>query len=116
MNTLSPTQLLVDIGQLVLKDRHSTDWLNLEDISRLCKENEICLNQKPPTPDELESHLRPLFQAHDEIWDSGVNVVGMDRREGWDLVFSLRFYKYNPEHRLGFITTPAEEALAACND
>jgi hypothetical protein len=114
MNTI--TQLLVDIGQVLLKDRQSTDWLDLEEVSRLCKENGIYLDPKPPTPDELEHHLRPLFQAQDEIWESGVNVVGLNRRVGWDLVFSLRFYKYNPAHRLGFIPTPAEEALATCND
>jgi hypothetical protein len=115
MNT-SPTQLLVDIGRVLLKDRHSSDWLNLEAIADICQEHGLAINHHTPSPEELETCLRPLFQAQDEIYEAGVNVVGMDRREGWDLVFSLRFYKYNPEHRLGFIPTPSEEALATCND
>jgi hypothetical protein len=101
-------QLLKEAGLLALKGGHNTDWMSMEDLTKLCKEHDLELQDKCPTPEDLETHLRPLFQTKDEVYHEGVLVVGMDRRVGWDLVFMLRFYRYIP--------MPIEEVLTACND
>lgn len=101
-------QLLKEAGFLAMKGGHNSDWMSMDELAGLCKENGLKLQDKTATPDELETHLRPLFQTKDEIYHEGVLVVGLDRRVGWDLVFMLRFYRYNP--------MPIEEILTACND
>ncbi len=101
-------QLLKEAGFLALKGGRNSDWIGMEELAGLCKQNNLKLQDKPPTPEELEKELRPLFQMKDEVYHEGILVVGMDRRIGWDLLFMLRFYRYNP--------MPAEEVLTACND
>lgn len=105
--TMQALQLLKEAGFLAMKGGHNSDWMNMEELAAICKENGLRLHDNTTTPDDLEKELRPLFQTKDEVYHEGVLVMGMDRRVGWDLVFMLRFYRYNP--------MPVEE-LTACND
>jgi hypothetical protein len=90
--------LLVRLGKVLLKSTHHTDWLDTDSLVEVCKANDLRFNDTQPTHTELESLLKEYFSAVEELYQEGVNVVGFPRRSGWDLVFMVRFDRYNPEH------------------
>ena len=90
---------LVQLGNVLLKEEKQ-EWLDMDKLSELCKAHKIQLNGDYPGSDELESALRKLFGNKDELFAEGVNVVGYDRKIGWEFAFMVRFYKYNPNWKV----------------
>jgi hypothetical protein len=98
-NTVTPTtkassitELLSTLGKLMLKDPKNAEWLDMGQLSHICRERGLTLDGKYPTTDELETALRKLFGDADEFCVDGISVTGYYRRVGWDLVFMVRFY------------------------
>ncbi len=92
------TNLLVQLGKVLLKDNQRREWLDIETLSELCKENHILMDGKIPSSNELEVKVRELLKKSEELYAQGVNVIFADRRVKWDLVLMARFYAYNPAH------------------
>ena len=80
------------LGTILLKDPRNAEWLDVQQICRICRERYLLLNGRVPTPNELEATLRKLFEQSDEVCVNGISVTGYSRRVGWDLIFMLRFY------------------------
>ena len=84
--------LLKDLGKILLKAPRNAEWLDVDQVSRICKDHEIEVDGRLLTTDELETALRRLFETSDELCLEGISVTGYCRRVKWDLVFVLRFY------------------------
>ena len=98
VSAVAAITFLVNVGQAVLKDTHSTDWMLVDEVAAVAKEKGILLDQEVSKPKEIEQQLRPLFAVNDEVFKDGIQVIGMEHRIGWDLMFMLRFYRCNPVH------------------
>ena len=81
-----------------MKDNRQSEWLDMEMLSEFCKDKHILLQGNVPTAQELETELMPFFKQIDELYADGVNVIWNNCRVGWELIFMVRFYRYNPEH------------------
>lgn len=86
------TTLLLNLGKILLKAPRNAEWLDVDQISKICKEHELKVNGQLLTADELEAALKQLFEKSDELCFEGISVTGYCRRVKWDLVFVLRFY------------------------
>ena len=85
-------KLLKDLGTTLLRDSRNAEWLDMDQLSRHCRERGLKLDGKYPTADELETALRKLFGDSDEYCVDGISVTGYFRRVGWDLGFMVRSY------------------------
>ena len=101
---------LVRLGNLVLQT-DKREWMTVEDLYELAGCNNMKIGAADLQCGDLESQLLELFRDREEIYTEGVNVIGCLRREKWDLVFMLRFYRYNPDWRAVNPMTPAESCL-----
>jgi hypothetical protein len=90
----STTLFLVEVGRVVLK-KESQDWMDLDALYEVSKEHGVKMHGNPGR-DALESALRKLFADKEEITSNGVNVVAYERRQKWEMVFMVRFYKCPP--------------------
>lgn len=77
----------------MLADKASTDWLDMDAVEKFCRNHSVRLDGKIPTSTELETSLRQFFKKNDEFIKDGVDVLGYERRIGWDLIFCIRFYR-----------------------
>ncbi len=100
------TKFLVTVGQNALKKYGHSEWMDVEAMVELCEEQQIEFEGHIPTAKELEPALKDFFKGTEELYAEGVNVVSADRRMGWELVFMLRFYPYNPEYRKNRLAEP----------
>lgn len=96
------TQLLIEGGGLLLKNAQQSEWLSVDEFTSLCQEHNI---SPYLTADQCEAELKHLLSGRDEMDVENVNVVAMERRVGWNLVFMLRFYRAHTK----YITSQAPE-------
>lgn len=106
-------ELLVNLGKHLLANTDHTDWLDMDSVLQGCKTHGVTLANCQPTPKELEIKLRCYFSSKEEMYREGINVIWNDWRVGWELVFMVRFYYYDPK-QLGYssahLINAAEEA------
>lgn len=99
------SEFLVQLGQIVLVDKYSTEWFDMEELEKLCRQHSLRLDGKTPNRSDLENELRKFFGTADEFIKDGIDVLGYERRIGWDLCFMMRFYRH--------FTLPAEAVKEA---
>ena len=97
------TSLLVDLGKILSKNPRNVEWLDVEQVSRICKDHELKVDNQLLTTDDLEAALRQLFEKSDELCFEGISVTGYCRRVKWDLVFVLRFYPDPHFQQISFV-------------
>jgi hypothetical protein len=89
-------RLLVALGKVLLKNQPCSDWYGMQELSDLCQDHDLELNDSTPNSKQLEALLRALFEQADELYQDGINVIWNDNQIEWDSVFQIKFYKYDP--------------------
>jgi hypothetical protein len=112
------THFIITLGKQLLQEKVK-DWLDMEAAVKFCKDHAIQLDGNQPGSRELEAALRSFFQSSGEFYTTDVNVDGYERPKGWDRIFMIRAYPYNPRQHSTSVPLAELEAaglVTACSD
>ena len=87
---------LVMCGKVLLKKKRR-DWMDINEVVKICKTHGILFEGKCPAAGELEERLKEFFLLGGEFHDGGLAVEGYDRRVGWDRIFMIQAYPYHSQ-------------------